>query len=148
MRLVSVVVPLWLIATTSVSDMSSPSWNPDSSVAVSASTAIDRPHSEPSSIATLRPAMAAVPWPITLTREIRPSARASRTASGSESVPRSARSRPSRSAMRPRNVLRTLDGASEISFARKWRCGPRSMSRVVTSAVARSSSASGSARPP
>ena len=37
MRLVSVVVPLWLMATTNVSDMSSRSWKPENSVATTAS---------------------------------------------------------------------------------------------------------------
>ena len=49
---------------------------------------------------------------------------------------RSARSMPSSSTILPRSVLRKLSGASLISFSRKCGESPRSMSRVVTSAVA------------
>ena len=52
MRLVSVVVPLWLTAIASVSDMSSRMANPDSSVAVIAST-INAPAHSPSSTAAI-----------------------------------------------------------------------------------------------
>ncbi len=69
-RLVSVVVPLWLTAIASVSAMSSWRPNPDSSVAVTASTAMSPLVSSPSVIATARPATAAVPWPMTLIRLI------------------------------------------------------------------------------
>ncbi len=52
-RLVSVVVPLWLIATTSVSPISSRSSNPDSSVAWTASTSSRSPTSGSSAAARL-----------------------------------------------------------------------------------------------
>ena len=61
MRFVSVVVPLWLTATASVSLMSSWSPNPDSSVAVIASTAMTFPASSVRILAIDAPATAAVP---------------------------------------------------------------------------------------
>ena len=61
MRLVSVVVPLWLMATTSVSDMSSLTPKPESSVAASASARSRDPTSAASTAARLCPAIAAVP---------------------------------------------------------------------------------------
>jgi hypothetical protein len=64
-RFVSVVVPDWLIATTSESDMSSRSLNPESSAAASPSTANESPSSiDPSAAAKAPAAMAAVPCPI------------------------------------------------------------------------------------
>ena len=68
-RLVSVVVPDWLMATTRVSDMSSPRWKPDSSVAVMGPTTTPEPtRAASTAAATAWPATAAVPWPITSTR--------------------------------------------------------------------------------
>jgi len=70
-RLVSVVVPDWLMAMTRTSDISSASRKPDSSVAGTASARIGgRPLRSPekarsTAAATLRPAIAAVPWPMT-----------------------------------------------------------------------------------
>ena len=80
-RFVSVVVPDWLMAMTRTSDISSASRKPDSSVAGTASARIGgRPLRSPeedeeeeeeeekarcTAAATLRPAMAAVPWPMT-----------------------------------------------------------------------------------
>ena len=61
MRLVSVVVPLWLTAIASVSDMSSWRPKPELSVAVIASTAMSPFVNSPSVIAMARPATAAVP---------------------------------------------------------------------------------------
>ncbi len=63
MRFVSVVVPLWLIAITSVSAMSAESRKPDSSVASRASTvtACDGPSARCSAATRLWPATAAVP---------------------------------------------------------------------------------------
>ncbi len=136
-RLVSVVVPLWLIAITSVSDMSSCNWNPDSSVAGNASTCTRRSTSVCNNCTKLRPAIAAVPCPITRMRAILPADNASITCCGTTEVSSEAKRFPSRSPILPRNVLRKLAGASPISFAKKCLCSPRSMSRVVTSAIAR-----------
>ena len=62
MRFVSVVVPDWLIATTSVSLMSARKPNPESSVAGVASTLQSSPSVRDERIrARLWPAMAAVP---------------------------------------------------------------------------------------
>ena len=136
MRLVSVVVPLWLIATTSVSDMSSRSWKPrelggDDGVGAqrwSSASAV-------STAARLCPAIgggaltddddaadAAVAQP-------RPHRR--RAACRRRAAPCR---RPSRSTTLPRSVLRNDAGASEISLSRKCGKSPRSMSRVVISA--------------
>ena len=69
MRLVSVVVPLWLTATASVSLMSRRMPKPDSSVAV---IGVDVELADASArrgwSAMLCPATAAVPWPITRIR--------------------------------------------------------------------------------
>ncbi len=148
MRLVSVVVPDWLIATTSVSAMSDRSPKPDSSVAGSASAARPDPAQNwPSAAAIAWPATAAVPCPITSTREISPDASAVRTAAGRASAPRLTARAPSRSTSLPRSVLRKLSGASVISLSRKWGNPARSMSRVVICARARSPSATGSGVP-
>ena len=61
MRLVSVVVPLWLMATTSVSLMSSSRPKPESSVAAIASAVRCEPTNRVSVAATPCAAMAAVP---------------------------------------------------------------------------------------
>ena len=70
MRLVSVVVPDWLMAITSVSPMSSSRPKPDSSLAGRAAAA--RPaaigSTDVSVAARIWPATAAVPWPMTSTR--------------------------------------------------------------------------------
>ena len=97
--------------------------------------------------AKLWPATAAVPWPITTTRRIDPSRNRSATAAGMVRSPSSAWSRPSRSRMRPRSVLRKLAGASVISFSRKCGAVPRSMSRVVISATFTSASVRSSSVP-
>ena len=74
-RLVSVVVPDWLMAMISVSDMSERSEKPDSSVAGSASTRTAVPATSAASArARLWPATAAVPWPMTATRVMVPAA--------------------------------------------------------------------------
>ena len=88
--------------------------------------------------ARLWPATAAVPWPVTRTRWMLPSRSRARSSSGSVSGPSSTAARPSRSVSRPRRVLRNEAGASVISFSRKCGKSPRSMSRVVISAVSRS----------
>ena len=134
-RLVSVVVPLWLTAMTSVSLMSSRSWKPDSSVAGSASMSSWPSLSSSSSAAALWPATAAVPWPMTRMRLIEPSASRAATAGGRARSPTSARSTPAVSAILPRRVFWKERGASLISFSRKCGASPRSMSRVVTVAV-------------
>ena len=89
MRLVSVVVPDWLMATTSVSAIDDRRPKPDSSVAGRASTrrsvsVVKRA----SPAASAWPATAAVPWPITSTRSMAPERRPARTSSGSVSGPR------------------------------------------------------------
>ena len=88
----------------------------------------------------LRPATAAVPWPMTRTLVMLPSASRARMSGGSARAPTEARRRPSTSTILPRSVLRKLSGASLISFSRKCGESPRSMSRVVTWAVATSPS--------
>ena len=73
MRLVSVVVPDWLMATTNVSDIDGRSPKPDSSVAGTASTfRLVAPQNWSSAAAIAPPATAAVPCPITTTRSISP----------------------------------------------------------------------------
>ena len=141
-RLVSVVVPDWLMATTSVSVMSAERWNPDSSVAVMARTMTPEPATATSmAAATAWPATAAVPWPITSTRRtepIRPRSSGGRVSAG-RFTPRV----PPSSTRRPRSVLRNDWGASLISLSRKWGASPRSMSRVVTDGVFHSTSSMG-----
>ena len=105
-RLVSVVVPLWLTAIASVSRMSRRSWNPDSSVASSASMSSSPSLSSSSRAAVLWPAIAAVPWPITRMRRIVPAARRAAMSGVSARSPTAARSNPSRSMILPRSVLR------------------------------------------
>jgi hypothetical protein len=118
-RLVSVVVPLWLTAITSVSDMSGRTSKPESSVASIASTSIGRSRSSSRiDTATLSDATAAVPWPMVMMRRIAPDANRSRRAGDSVSSPSTTRSVPSRSINLPRSVLRNDDGASEISLRR------------------------------
>ena len=87
MRLVSVVVPDWLMATTSVSLMSDRNPKPESSVAGSASTR-SRPSGMQASRAPARlwPATCAVPWPITWMRSMRPLRSRSRTPGGEHVV--------------------------------------------------------------
>ena len=147
MRLVSVVVPLWLTATASVSLMSRRSPKPDSSVAVTAATSSAPPASSSSTAAIDCPATAAVPCPITRILVIVPAASRAATSSGSARAPTAARSRPSRSTILPRSVLARLSGDSVISLSRKCGLSPRSMSRVVTSAVATSDSLTGCSEP-
>ena len=89
MRLVSVVVPLWLTATASVSAMSRRSPKPDSSVAVTASMSSAPPASSSRTAAIDCPATAAVPWPMTRIRVIVPAARRSAIAGGSARAPTS-----------------------------------------------------------
>ncbi len=118
-RLVSVVVPDWLMATTSVSAIDDRRPKPDSSVAGRASTrrsvsVVKRA----SPAASAWPATAAVPWPITSTRSMAPERRSARTSSGRVSGPRLTARRPSRSTSLPRSVLRKLAGDSVISFSR------------------------------
>ena len=158
-RLVSVVVPDWLIATTRVSDMSAARPKPDSSVAGQSSTSMDRSGAIPASSAssardTEPPATAAVPWPMTRTRRIVPSASPARTSTPNASSPRRTCQSvdPASSAgpvgtNRPRRVARTESGDSPISFSRKWGWSPRSMSRVVISARTTSSPVTGNRRP-
>ena len=87
-RLVSVVVPLWLTATASVSLMSRRMPKPDSSVAV-IGVDVELPDASarrgwwPCS----GPATAAVPWPMTRIRVIDPSARRAAIAGGSARSP-------------------------------------------------------------
>ena len=140
MRFVSVVVPDWLTAIASVSVMSRRIPNPDSSVAVIASTSSWPSVSSSRIAAVLWPATAAVPWPITRIRVIVPSARRSAMSAAERTSPTSALSTPSRSTILPRRVLAKLSGASVISLSRKCGASPRLMSRVVTSAVTTSSS--------
>ena len=152
-RLVSVVVPDWLMATTSVSDMSAVRPKPESSVAGRSSTMM--PSKVASSASRARatdpPATAAVPWPMTRIRRIEPSASPARTSAPSASSPRRTRQpEPSPSptgTSRPRRVARTESGDSPISLSRKWGWSPRSMSRVVISARATSASVTGNDRP-
>ena len=120
MRLVSVVVPDCEIATTIVSRMSAASSKPESSVAVSASTAIGRvaerlaEHAREALPGDVRAALTDHEHPAHRTRL--------RAARGSRGVNVSAgsrtSSRPSRSTMRPRSVLRNESGASAISLSR------------------------------
>ena len=134
-RLVSVVVPLWLIATTSVSDMSSRGGTRESSVAGQRFDGdVPSPEAWRSAAARLWPATAAVPWPMTRTRRHVPSRRRARTCRGSVSGPRRRRGDRRARTILPRRVLRNDAGASEISFSRKCGKSPRSMSRVVISA--------------
>ncbi|CAB4704212.1 unannotated protein [freshwater metagenome] len=79
--------------------------------------------------------MAAVPCPITRMRTIDPDASLATISAGKIDSSNDARNTPSFSAIFPRKVLRKLEGASAISFDKKCLCAPRSMSRVVTSAV-------------
>jgi hypothetical protein len=147
-RLVSVVVPDCEIATISVSRMSSVNANPDSSVAGIACTAMPV-GSKASAIAaaTAWPATAAVPWPITSTRRTRFSCRACTVTAGSEAGGKTTCRRLPWRTMRPRSVFCSEFGASPISFSRKWRNVPRSMSRVVTAARDRFFSVSGNGVP-
>ena len=117
MRLVSVVVPDWLMAITSVSVMSDRSPNPESSVAGREETPMPVPASSASiAAATASPAIAAVPWPMTITFEKRPEARSDRIESdiASDATETVRPSGPSSS--RPRSVDRTDSGDSPISF--------------------------------
>ena len=134
-RLVSVVVPLWLIAMINVSVMSSCNWKPDNSVAGNASTCTRWSTMVRNNCAKLRPAIAAVPCPITRIRVKVPAVSFARMSSGSTVVSSVASSCPLRSEIFPRKVLRKLSGASAISFDKKCLCSPRSISRVVTSAM-------------
>ncbi len=147
-RLVSVVVPDWLTATISVSDMSSASSKPDSSVASDVETIGPLPaRQRATDSATLRAATAAVPWPMAMMRRMAPDVSRSATDAGRACAPSSTPHRPLRSTTRPRNVLRNDCGASVISFSRKWANPPRSMSRVVIVAWTSSPSATGSGVP-
>ncbi len=146
MRLVSVVVPDWEMATMRVSLMSSRSWKPDSSVAViDPITRPEPPSVSARAVATAWPATAAVPWPITSMR--RKLGIRARRAGVSVSAGRRTWRRPPSSTSRPRSVLRNEAGASEISFNRKWGASPRSMSRVVTAGTFHSSAPTGSGVP-
>jgi hypothetical protein len=114
-RLVSVVVPDWLTATTRVSLMSSARPKPDSSVArVASTTTPDLASSGASTAAKLCAAMAAVPWPTPTIRRMAPSCNRWRKESGSVSRPRVTWPR----LRRPRSVFRNDAGACEISFSR------------------------------
>ena len=121
MRLVSVVVPLWLIATTSVSLMSVASRKPDSSVASTAST-VTGVAGPSASLQRDREALARDRGRALADRRApggslrRAGGRgARRTASR---APSSTTGPPSRSMILPRSVLRNDAGASEISFSR------------------------------
>ena len=119
MRLVSVVVPDCEMATTSVSLMSAVSPNPESSVAVSASIAIGAGPERFAQHAGEAPARdVRAPLP---DHEHAPDRAGLQPAEdrGRERLGRSrTSSRPSRSTMRPRNVLRNEAGASAISLRR------------------------------
>ena len=135
-RLVSVVVPDWLMATTSVSAMSGRSRKPDSSVAGSASTRSGVGEHAARSASGQRLAghrrraladdehpadvAAAQPGPDRLGEGLSPR--------------RTTSSCPSRSTSWPAASCGTDAGASLISLSRKWGKSPRSMSRVVISA--------------
>ena len=120
MRFVSVVVPLWLIATTSVSDMSAASPKPESSVASTASTddrvrraerALQR--GDEALAGDRGGALADHEHPAEL-----PGASRARRSSDSVSCGSSTTGTPSRSTSLPRSVLRNEAGASEISLSR------------------------------
>ena len=99
--------------------MSAASPKPERSVASVASIVTGLPAIAARRACTrLWPAIAAVPCPITSTRLIAPERRASSTEAGSVSDGRRTSSRPSRSMILPRSVLRNDAGASEISFRR------------------------------
>ncbi len=119
MRLVSVVVPDWLIATIRVSDMSRRRPEPDSSVAVLASVIRSDPaNSAPTESATASPATAAVPCPMMVTRRIRPPARSARRSAPRARSPSLTVGVPLTSTSLPRRVDRTEAGASPISLIR------------------------------
>ncbi|CAB4835243.1 unannotated protein [freshwater metagenome] len=119
MRFVSVVVPLWLTAMMSVSDMSGRTSKPDSSVASIASTSIGNSrNSSRMETATLSAATAAVPWPMVMMRRIAPEASRARSDAESVVLLSVTPNMPSRSTSLPRSVLRNDDGASDISFSR------------------------------
>ena len=139
-RFVSVVVPDWVTAMTSVSERSSQMKKPLISEAFfpwMLTGAPARYMPRPSAMAW--PATAAVPWPMTKTRRIFFALRLFTKVSGRMSRPRLKRTFfvPSFfSSMRylPRRVLRTDWADSVISLRKKWGKAPRSMSRVVISA--------------
>ena len=117
---VSVVVPLWLIATTSVSDMSSTSPKPESSVASIGSTrnGWPTPSAVVSAVARLWPghrggALTDHHHPADLAR-----AKGRRRSAGIVLSASATRSAPSRSTSLPRRVVRKESGDSVISFSR------------------------------
>ena len=99
-------------------------------------------------VAIAVPATAAVPWPITMMRRIVPAARRSCRSEGIVSGPSRTTSRPSTLPIRPRSVLRSVLGDSEISLSRKCWWRPRWMSRVVISVLSSSAGSTGSKSPP
>ena len=148
MRLVSVVVPLWLMATTSVSLMSSSSPKPESSVAAIASAVRCDPTNRRERGGELWPAIGGGALPDHDDTADRAGAEAVaqvlRERLGDRATTLSGRRG---STILPRSVLRNDAGASEISFRRKCGKSPRSMSRVVISACWSSSLVSGSGVP-
>ena len=121
-RLVSVVVPDWLMATTSVSLMSSRSPKPDSSVAGTADgaqLAVGAPAAR--SAAPGLAGEAAVPWPMTSDAADRPVADAA-THVGRQRVVAELDGQPGRplDELAPERLAERLAGASVISLSRKW----------------------------
>ena len=122
MRLVSVVVPLWLIA---IDERVGHVRREPEARQLGREHRLDRDRRATGRARAaarptrLWPATAAVPWPITSTRRNspgpQPRAQRRRTASRAAS---STTGPPSRSVILPRSVLRNDAGASEISFRR------------------------------
>ena len=152
MRLVSVVVPLWLMATASVSDMSRRSPNPDSSVAVTASTS-KRAGAELVEHGGHRlPGHGGRP----LTDDAHPPDRA-----GGQALGHGGRQRPwaedGVAAQRPVGIGALVDPAAQRLgqalgglgdlLEQEVRSSPRSMSRVVTSARTTSAADTGCGDP-
>ena len=139
MRLVSVVVPDWLIATTSVSRhvvgaARSPTarWPARASTRDGGARRRVAPRARGQALAgDGRGALADDEHPPDRARRAAGSARRPGSVSGRARPS----SRPSRSTSLPRSVLRNDAGASEISLSRKCGTSPRSMSRVVICAV-------------
>ena len=117
-RLVSVVVPDWDMAITSVSDMSRRRPKPDSSVAGRARAVTAPPARDPRAAARLSQATAAVPWPTASTRFTDPDRSESRRRSGMISGPSDTRGPAAVSAILPRRVLRNESGAWVSSLSR------------------------------
>ncbi len=125
--------------------MSSRRWKPDSSVAVIASTSSAPPHSSSRIAAALCPATAAVPWPMTRIASDRAGGQTLAAISGGK------RALAHRGTQQPVDARRSWHAAScgsspgdsPISLSRKCGASPRSMSRVVTSAVTTSASRDG-----